>query len=161
MNKAQWIPILLLRGVALVATIVAVIVMVNSHDSATVLGMTFQAKYNNSPTLKYFLIVSIVTAVYSVVALFVPPKKSWRPVLVFDLIVTSFLISSFSAAVGVGQLGKEGNSHAGWLPICGQVPKFCNHITAALIAGFVSVIVYFVLLLYSLNNVLNLVAIKG
>lgn len=161
MNKAQWIPILVLRVIAMVATIVAVVVMVTSHDSANVLGLTFQAKYNNSPTLKYFVIVSIITTVYSLAALFVPPKKLWRPVLVFDLIVTSFLISSFSAAVGVGQLGKEGNSHAGWLPICDQVPKFCNHVSAALIAGFVAVIIYFMLLLYSLNNVLNLVAFKA
>ncbi|KAI3680702.1 hypothetical protein L6452_35476 [Arctium lappa] len=161
MNKAQWIPILVLRVIAMVATFVAIVVMVTSHDSAKVLGMTFQAKYNNSPTLKYFVIVSIITTVYSLVALFVPPKKTWRPVLVLDLIVTSFLISSFSAAIGVGQLGKEGNSHAGWLPICGQVPKFCHHVTAALIAGFVAVVFYFILLLYSLNNVLNLVAFKA
>ncbi|KVH89538.1 CASP-like protein 1C1 [Cynara cardunculus var. scolymus] len=160
MNKAQWIPILVLRVIAMVATFVATLVMVTSHDSAKVLGMTFQAKYNNSPTLKYFVIVSIITTVYSLAALFIPPKKLWRPVLVFDLIVTSFLISSFSAAVGVGQLGKEGNSHAGWLPICGQVPKFCNHVSGALIAGFVAVIIYFILLLYSLNNVLNLVVFK-
>ncbi|XP_071738934.1 CASP-like protein 1C2 [Rutidosis leptorrhynchoides] len=160
MNKSQWIPIVFLRLVALVATFVAIIVMVTSHDSAKVLGMTFQAKYNNSPTLKYFVIVSIITTVYSLLALFVPPKKLRRHVLVLDMIVMSFLISSFSAAVGVGQLGKQGNTHAGWLPICDQVPKFCHHVTISLVAGFVAVIVYFLLLLYSLNNVLNLVAFK-
>ncbi|KAI3495305.1 hypothetical protein L2E82_40046 [Cichorium intybus] len=161
MNKAQWIPIIVLRFIAMASTFVATLVMITSHDSAKVLGMTFQAKYNNSPTLKYFVIVCVITTVYSLATLFVPPKKSWRPVLVLDLIIMSFLISSFSAAVGVGQLGKEGNSHAGWLPICGQVPKFCHHVSAALIAGFVAVIFYVLLLLYSLNNVLDLVAFKA
>nr|XP_043618723.1 CASP-like protein 1C2 [Erigeron canadensis] len=161
MNKSQWIPIVCLRIIAMIATFVAAIVMVTSRDSAKVLGMTFEAKYNNSPTLKYFVIVSIITTIYSLGALFVPPRKTGRHVIVLDLIVMSFLISSFSAAVGVGQLGKQGNSHAGWLPICDQVPKFCNHVTVALIAGFVSVIIYFLLILYSLNNVLNLVVIKA
>ncbi|CAI9292727.1 unnamed protein product [Lactuca saligna] len=161
MNKSQWIPIIVLRVIAMASTFVATLLMLTSHDSAKVLGMTFQAKYNNSPTLKYFVIVCIITTVYSLATLFIPPKKSWRPVLVLDVIVTSFLISSFSAAVGVGQLGKQGNSHAGWLPICGQVPKFCHHVSASLIAGFVAVIFYFLLLLFSLNNVLNLVAFKA
>ncbi|PWA44240.1 CASP-like protein [Artemisia annua] len=161
MEKAQWIPIVCLRIIAMVAALVATVLMVTSRDSAKVLGMTFIAKYTNSPTLKYFVIVCIITTIYSLAALFVPPKKSLRHVLVLDMIVLSFLVSSFSAAVGVGQLGKQGNSHAGWLPICGQVPKFCHHVTASLIAGFVAVILYFLLLLCSLNNVLNLVAFKA
>ncbi|KAL8235601.1 hypothetical protein R6Q59_016682 [Mikania micrantha] len=98
MNKTQWIPIVCLRVIAMLATFVASIVMITSHDSAKVLGMTFQAKYNNSPTLKYFVVVSIITTIYSLVALFVPPKKLGRHVLVIDLIIMSFLISSFSAA---------------------------------------------------------------
>ncbi|KAK9056301.1 hypothetical protein SSX86_027391 [Deinandra increscens subsp. villosa] len=161
MNKTQWIPVICLRVIAMVSTFVATLLMVTSHDSAKVLGMTFQAKYNNSPTLKYFVVVCIITSVYSLGALFIPPKKLGRHVLVLDLIIMSFLISSFSAAVGIGQLGKEGNSHAGWIPICGQVPKFCHHVTASLIAGFVAVIIYFLLVIYNLNNVLNLVAFKA
>ncbi|XP_076885429.1 CASP-like protein 1C2 [Bidens hawaiensis] len=161
MNKSQWIPVVCLRVIAMVSTFVAAVLMVTSHDSAKVLGMTFQAKYSNSPTLKYFVVVSIITTIYSFGALFVPPKKLGRHVLVLDVIIMAFLISSFSAAVGVGQLGKEGNTHAGWLPICGQVPKFCHHVTAALISGFVAVILYFLLILCSLNNVLHLVSIKA
>ncbi|XP_076942260.1 CASP-like protein 1C1 [Bidens hawaiensis] len=161
MNKSQWIPVVCLRVIAMVSTFVAAVLMVTSHDSAKVFGMTFQAKYSNSPTLKYFVVVSVITTIYSFGALFVPPKKLGRHVLVLDVIIMAFLISSFSAAVGVGQLGKEGNTHAGWLPICGQVPKFCHHVTAALISGFVAVILYFLLILCSLNNVLHLLSFKA
>lgn len=59
------------------------------------------------------------------------------------------LISSVSAALAIAHVGKKGNSHAGWLPICGQVPKFCDHTAGALIAGCVAVIIYLVLLLYT------------
>lgn len=70
------------------------------------------------------------------------------------------LESSISACVAIGQVGKSGNSHAGWLPICGQVPKFCDHVTGALAAGFVAAIAYFLVVLYSLHNVMNLFALK-
>ena len=65
------------------------------------------------------------------------------------------LSSSISAALAIADVGKKGNNHAGWLPICGQVPKFCDHITGSLIAGFVAAILYFVLVLYSLYTVLD------
>lgn len=65
------------------------------------------------------------------------------------------LTSSVSAALAIGQVGKKGNSNAGWLPICGQVPKYCNQVTGALAAGFVAVITYAVLLLYAIHAVLN------
>lgn len=70
------------------------------------------------------------------------------------------LDSSISACVAIGLVGKSGNSHAGWLPICGQVPKFCDHVTGALAAGFVAAIAYFLVVLYSLHNVMNLFALK-
>nr|GMD60601.1 uncharacterized protein LOC109189836 [Ipomoea batatas] len=44
--------------------------------------------------------------------------------------------SSISTCLALGQLGEKGNSHAGWLPICGQVPKFCDHVGGAMIPGF-------------------------
>ncbi|CAK9181806.1 unnamed protein product [Ilex paraguariensis] len=153
MTKAKKIPIFLLRVIALGATVSATIVMATSHDSAQVLNMTFQAKYTNSPTFKYFVVVNAIASAYSLIVLFLPSKNFlWRFMLVLDLIMTLMLVSSISAALGVAQVGKKGNSHAGWLPICGQVPKFCDRVTGALIAGFVAAIIYFLLLLYSLYS---------
>lgn len=67
----------------------------------------------------------------------------------------ALLTSSISAALAIAHVGKKGNSHAGWLPICGQVPKFCDHVTGALVAAFVAAIIYLVLLLYTLLAVLS------
>lgn len=75
-------------------------------------------------------------------------------------IVTLLLDSSISACLAIGQVGKNGNEHAGWLPICNQVPKFCNRVTGALIAGFVASILYFLILLLSLHNVFNIFTVK-
>lgn len=59
------------------------------------------------------------------------------------------LSSSVSAALAIAQVGKKGNSHAGWLPICGQVPKFCDHVSGALVASSAAAIIYFLLILFS------------
>jgi len=65
------------------------------------------------------------------------------------------LSSSVSAALAIAHVGKKGNTHAGWLPICGQVPKFCDHVTGALVAGFAAAIIYFLLIFSSLYSVKN------
>lgn len=52
-TKANRIFTVLLRLLALAATIVAVVVMVTSHESAQVLNLTFTAKYSNDPVFKY------------------------------------------------------------------------------------------------------------
>ncbi|KAB1201048.1 hypothetical protein CJ030_MR0G005163 [Morella rubra] len=145
-----------LRLLALVATLTATIIMVTSHDSAEVLNLTFKAKYSNESAFKYFVIAEAVASGYSLIALFVSSKSLlWRLVVILDVIITILLTSSVSAALAIAHVGKKGNSHAGWLPICGQVPKFCNQVTGSLIAAFIAAIVYLVLILYSLRTVLS------
>lgn len=65
------------------------------------------------------------------------------------------LISSISAALAIAQVAKKGNNYAAWLPICDSVSKFCNHMTGALIASVIGVIIYMILLLYSIYSVLD------
>ncbi|XP_057462617.1 CASP-like protein 1C1 [Actinidia eriantha] len=162
MAMAKSIPTFALRLMALGATISATIVMVTSHDSATVLNLKFDAKYTNSPSFKYFVIINAIASGYGLITLFLPSKSSlWRLVLVLDLVILSLLDSTISAALAIGYVGKKGNTHAGWLPICSQVPKFCDRVTGALISSFIATIIYFLLLLYSLHNVINLLTDKA
>ncbi|KAK4491665.1 hypothetical protein RD792_002429 [Penstemon davidsonii] len=131
--------------------------MITSRDTADVLSMKFEAKFSNSPTFEYFVIMNAIASGYTLILLFFPAKSSCGHfILVLDLIIALLLDSSISACLAIGQVGKKGNSHAGWLPICGQVPKFCDHVTGALISGFVAAIIYFLILLYSLHNLMNL-----
>ncbi|XP_059436786.1 CASP-like protein 1C1 [Corylus avellana] len=156
MTKTRRIFSLLLRLLALGATLSATIVMVTSHDSAEVLNLTFKAKYSNESAFKYFVIAEAVASGYSVIALFVSSKTLlWRLLVILDAVITMLLTSSVSAALAVAHVGKKGNSHAGWLPICGQVPKFCNQVTGALIAGLIAAIIYFLLFIYSVHTVLT------
>ncbi|GFZ00540.1 hypothetical protein Acr_14g0001750 [Actinidia rufa] len=87
MAMVKSIPTFVLRLMALGATISATIVMAASHDSATVLNLKFDAKYTNSPSFKYFVIVNAIASGYGLITLFLPSKSSlWRLVLVLDLL---------------------------------------------------------------------------
>ncbi|KAI3466674.1 hypothetical protein Pfo_023337 [Paulownia fortunei] len=165
MSLSKRIPLFLLRLLALGATVSATVIMVTSHDSAQVFNMNFKAKYTNSPTfnsliihLKGYLQVLCVDEcnckwLHPYTTLFPFKEFIWA----LDLGLGFGIIS---ACLAIGQVAKNGNSHAGWLPICGQVPKFCDHVRGAMIAGFVAAILYFLILLYSLHNVMNLFALK-
>ncbi|KAL7213073.1 hypothetical protein ACSBR2_015724 [Camellia fascicularis] len=162
MSMAKRIPAFVLRLIALGATITATVVMVTSHDSATVLNITFGAKYSDSPSLKYFVVINAIASGYGLIVLFLPTNCSlWRFVLVADLVIMALLDSSISAAAAIGYVGRKGNIHAGWLPICGQVPKFCGHASGAIISGIIATIIYFALLLHSLHSVINLLSVKA
>ncbi|XP_028796272.1 CASP-like protein 1C2 [Neltuma alba] len=149
---------LVLRFLAFGATLSSVIVMATTHER---LGFSFfpfyyEAKYTNTPAFRYFVIANSVVTVYGFFVMFLPPKSLlWRFVVALDLVFTMLLISSESAAVSIAYVGKKGNVYAGWLPICGQVRDYCNHVTGALIAGLAAVVIYVILLLYSIHTVLD------
>ncbi|KAF7805931.1 CASP-like protein 1C1 [Senna tora] len=156
MGKAKRICHLALRFLAFGATLSSVIVMATSHQRAGFFPVYFEAKYTNTPAFKYFVIANSVVTVYGFFVLFLPPKSLlWRFVVALDLVFTMLLISSMSSALAIAYVGKKGNNYAGWLPICGQVPKYCDQVTGALIAGFAAVIIYIVLVFYSIHSVLD------
>ncbi|KAH9748693.1 CASP-like protein 1C1 [Citrus sinensis] len=146
----------LLRLIALGATVAAIVVMVTSHQSAEVFNLTFTAKFSNEPVFKYFVVAEAIACGYTLVVLILSSRSLlWRLIVILDAVMTAVLTSSISAALAIARVGKKGNSHAGWLPICGQVPKFCDHVTGALVCGFVAAIVYALLLVFSLYSALG------
>ena len=78
----------------------------------------------------------------------------------FGQIFTMLLSSSISAALAIAYVGKKGNTYAGWLPICGQVPNYCDHVKGALVAGFAGLIIYMVLILHAIHTVLDPLLLK-
>ncbi|KAG5033258.1 CASP-like protein 1C1 [Glycine max] len=156
MGKTRTACHLLLRFLVFLATFAAVILMATSHETATIFTVTFEAKYTNSPAFKYFVTAYSVITVYGFLVLFLPAKSLlWKLVVALDLLFTMLVVSSFSASLAIAQVGKKGNSDAGWLPICGSVPKYCDQVTRALIAGFIAMIIYIILLLHSINTVID------
>ncbi|XP_068667396.1 CASP-like protein 1C1 [Aristolochia californica] len=156
MAKTKKICIFVLRLLAVAATLSAAVVMATSNQSSSFFGVPVQAKYYYEPAFKFFVIANGIGSVYSFLVLFLPPKSMlWRLVVALDVVITVLLTSSISAAAAIAYVGKKGNSRAGWLPICGQFPKFCNQGMAALILGLGGVLIYMILLLYAIHTVIN------
>ncbi|KAK3433102.1 hypothetical protein EUGRSUZ_D00625 [Eucalyptus grandis] len=136
---------LVLRLLAVGSTAAAIAVMVTSHETAKVLNLSFDAKYSYTSAFVYFVIAEAIAGGYSLVSLLLSCKPVfWRLVMMMDVVIAMLLSSSIQL------------HHAGWLPICGQVPKFCDQLTGALIAGFVAAAIYLVLLLCSLRSLFAL-----
>ncbi|KAB2623654.1 CASP-like protein [Pyrus ussuriensis x Pyrus communis] len=168
---------LVLRLMAVGATLLAAIVMVTSHQRTSIFGISFEVVAYflyifftyvciYVPVLVainvlfylcwYFVIANAIATVYGFLVIFLPSKSQlWRLVVALDVVITILLSSSISAALAIGTLGKNGNSYAGWLPICGQVPKYCDRVKGALISSFVGLIIYVLLLLYAIHSVLD------
>ncbi|KAK4797473.1 hypothetical protein SAY86_029799 [Trapa natans] len=141
-----------LRVLALGATATATAVMAMSHESTSVLNLTLEAKYSNTPAFRYFMIAEAIAGSYSILALLLSCKGLLSHlVLMMDMVISMLLCSSISAALAIAQVGKKGITHAGWAPICGQVPKFCDEVTGALIVGFIASALYLLLVLSSLH----------
>ncbi|KAG9447821.1 hypothetical protein H6P81_013949 [Aristolochia fimbriata] len=156
MGGTKKIFVFVLRLLAVAVTVCAAVVMITSSQSSSLFGIPVQAKYQYEPAFKFFVIANAIGSVYSFLVLFLPPKSMlWRLVVALDVVITMLLTSSISAAAAIAYLGKKGNIRAGWLPICGQFPKFCDQGMAALILGLGGVLIYMALLLYAIHTVIN------
>ncbi|GLT35170.1 hypothetical protein SLA2020_096450 [Shorea laevis] len=156
MANAKRMGSLLLRLIAFGATLTAVLVMVTARDTATFLTVSYEARYSDTPAFKYFVVVYTIVSIYGFLVIFLPWESLlWQLVVALDMVFTMLLTSGASAALAIAYVGKKGNPNAGWLPICGQVPKYCNQATVALVAGFIGLIVYTMLVLHSIHAVLN------
>ncbi|KAI4341091.1 hypothetical protein MLD38_025859 [Melastoma candidum] len=102
MSKMKWIFSLVLRILAFGATVSAAIVMGTSREKANFFSVSFEAKYSDIPSFKYFVVVEAVASLYCFLVMFLPAKSSlWRFIIISDLIFTMLLTSSIAAALAV------------------------------------------------------------
>ncbi|AQK93313.1 CASP-like protein 1C2 [Zea mays] len=144
-----------LRLAAAGAAAAAAVIMVTSHETTSLFGIEMEAKYSYTPSFVFFVVAFAVTFAYSLLAavLVRPGTTASRLVLLSDVTVGMLLTGAVAATGAISQVGKSGNEHAGWLPICAQVQAYCGHVMGALIAGFVSLLLYFLIIMYSLHAV--------
>ncbi|KAK9131773.1 hypothetical protein Scep_011301 [Stephania cephalantha] len=146
----------LLRLLALGASLAATIVTVTNHQTIYILNFSFDAKYSYAPAFVFYMIANAIVAGYSLVVLFIPKGcKLWSLILALDVVMAMLLSSSISAAGAIGYVAKKGNSHIGWVAICEQFSKFCNHGTGAIAAGVFGAIIYLVIVLKSIHAIIT------
>ncbi|KAL4584706.1 hypothetical protein LXL04_009314 [Taraxacum kok-saghyz] len=149
-----------LRIIAAATSIAAAFLMFNSRQSKVLFGTDLDARYTYIPSFKFFTIMNVVAAVLALLSLlpvFSLGRKLSNSVNYFflfihDLILTSLMVGGFGAATAVAQVGKYGNSHAGWMPICDNFGKFCHKVMASLILSIISIICFLLLTVISANK---------
>ncbi|CAN8325846.1 unnamed protein product [Cochlearia groenlandica] len=139
-----------MRVLAIGTAITSMFLMITNREVASLYGLAFEAKYSYSSSFRYFVYAQIAvcatTLFTSIWACLAVRRGGYVFALFFfDLLTTLTEMSAFSAAMTEGYIGKYGNTHAGWLPICGYVHGYCNRVTLSLAFSFASFLILFVL----------------
>ncbi|XP_062170643.1 CASP-like protein 1F1 [Alnus glutinosa] len=133
---------ILVIGTALAATWV----MLTCRQSTEIIGMTFDARYSYSSTFKFFAFANAVACSFALLSLlfvFFFCRQGLNPsnyyyLFLHDLFMTLLVLAGCAAATAEGFIGRYGNSHAGWTPICDNFGKFCNQMTTSVILSYLS-----------------------
>ncbi|GAA0146625.1 dehydrogenase [Lithospermum erythrorhizon] len=163
-----------LRFFLFVSSLVAVLVMITSKQTTTILvtvppfttpfPVVSTAKYRYSPAFIYFITALSVTGLYSIITTtmrFLALLKHKMPttllllLIIMDVLVLGIVSAATGAAGAIGYLGLKGNSHTNWMKICYGFDKFCKHIgTSVSFSLFASVILVLLVLLntYALSK---------
>ncbi|KAM3247427.1 CASP-like protein 1F1 [Capsicum annuum] len=153
-----------LRILATSFTLTAACIIFNSNQTVTVFTVETEARYTYSPSLKFFAYANIIVCAFSIFSLFLAsiigrnglhPNKYFC-LFVHDMIMMSVLLAGCASATTIGYVGKYGEMHSGWMPICDSVAKFCHKMIASVIFSYFGVIFYLCLTILSANQSRNI-----
>ncbi|KAI3921772.1 hypothetical protein MKX01_005461 [Papaver californicum] len=165
-----WGILLLLRFLALTATVLATLIMSLNKESNTMvvatigtnpIKATLVAKFQNTPAFVFFVTVTSIVSFHNLVMLLTELfgyKFGFKGIkllamTLLDMGAVVLLSGATGGAASIAQLGKNGNTHARWNKICDKFEKYCDRGSGALIAALVGIILLLVL------NVMSTIAI--
>uniref|UniRef100_A0ACD5UTB8 Uncharacterized protein n=1 Tax=Avena sativa TaxID=4498 RepID=A0ACD5UTB8_AVESA len=113
----------------------------------------FRALFDDFPAFLFLMVTSAVAAGYLVLSLSFSAVIVLRPqttilrflLLVSDTIVLALLTAAAAAATAIVALAHNGNERANWVPICMQFHGFCKRTSGAVVASFLSVFIFVLL----------------
>ncbi|KAE8768997.1 Casparian strip membrane protein 2 [Hordeum vulgare] len=150
---------LLLRVVAFGPTLAAAISTGTSDETLSVFTEFFQfrARFDDFPAFTFFMVANAVAAGYLVLSLpfsivgIIRPKATGVRLLllVCDTVMVVLVTAAASAAAAIVYVAHEGSRRANWVPICMQFHGFCQRTSGAVVASFLAVLVFIVLVLLS------------
>ncbi|MCD7460050.1 hypothetical protein HAX54_042750 [Datura stramonium] len=129
--------------------------------SKQVLFLGFAARYTYSPSMKFFAYANITGCATSVLSLFLVlicfykkhlDSNKYFYLFLHDLLVLGLLVAGSAAATAIGYVGKYGQKHSGWEPICSFVAKFCHKVTVSVTLSYIAIIFYLCLTVISANQ---------
>lgn len=97
-----------------------------------------------------FAIVNMMSHFYLLDYPLIPIK--YLDLVCYTQTIVILLAGGCGAATTYAQVGKYGNSHAGWMPICDNFGKFCHKVLYSLILGYITAFCYVLLAIISANK---------
>ncbi|KAE8713172.1 Casparian strip membrane protein 1 [Hibiscus syriacus] len=159
LNKGLGIADFLLRLGAIITALAAAATMGTSDETLPFFTQFFQfeAGYDDLPTFIFFVIAMALVGGYLVLSLPFSVVTIFRPyavaprllIFILDTVALTLTTAAGGAAAAVVYLAHNGNSSTNWLPICQQFGDFCQNVSGAVVASFVTVVVFMMLILLS------------
>ena len=149
----------LLRVAAFGPTLAAAISTGTADERLSVFTNFFQfhARFDDFPAFTFFLVANAVAAGYLVLSLpfsvvvILRPNKATGGVrlllLLCDVLIMALLTAAGAAAAAIVYVAHSGNRRANWVPICMQFHGFCQRTSGSVVATFLAVLVFIVLIL--------------
>ncbi|KAH1122020.1 hypothetical protein J1N35_005181 [Gossypium stocksii] len=159
LNRGFGIADFLLRLGAIISTIAAAATMGTSDETLPLFTQFFQfeASFDDLPTFLYFVIAMALVGGYLLLSLPFSIVTIVRPIAVaprlllfiLDTVTLTFATAASGAAAAIVYLAETGNPNTNWLGICDQFEDFCSKVSGAVMASFVTVVVFVVLVILS------------
>ncbi|MFQ6622179.1 hypothetical protein Gotur_002507 [Gossypium turneri] len=159
LNRGFGIADFLLRLGAIISTIAAAATMGTSDETLPLFTQFFQfeASFDDLPTFLYFVIAMALVGGYLLLSLPFSIVTIVRPIAVaprlllfiLDTVTLTFATAASGAAAAIVYLSETGNPNTNWLAICDQFEDFCSKVSGAVVASFVTVVVFVVLVILS------------
>ncbi|GAV62723.1 DUF588 domain-containing protein [Cephalotus follicularis] len=149
-----------LRIATIATTMAAMWLALTSKQSVALFGFVLEARYNYSPAFQFFAFANAIACVFSLLSLFfvvMIARQAFIPnkcfiLFLHDLVMMSLVLAGCAAATAIGYVGKYGNSHSGWMPVCDHFGKFCKRMTASLILSYLA---FFALLVLTITSAIK------
>ncbi|KAK6244485.1 hypothetical protein QUC31_010894 [Theobroma cacao] len=149
----------LLRLGAIIAALAAAATMGTSDETLPFFTQFFQfeASYDDLPTFMFFVIAMaliggylVLSLPFSIVTIVRPHAVAPRLLLfILDIVALTLTTAAGAAAAAIVYLAHNGNPNTNWLAICQQFGDFCQKVSGAVVASFVTVVVLMSLVLLS------------
>ncbi|KAA8544810.1 hypothetical protein F0562_019599 [Nyssa sinensis] len=163
----------LLRLLAFFATVSAMIVMALNKQTKTLVvatigstpvKATLTARFQHTPAFVFFVVANGMASLHNLLMLmleFTGHKFDFKGVrflmmAILDMMTVGVVSGGASAALFMGELARNGNSHARWNKICDKFDTFCEHGNGALIASFLALLLLTIITTISIIKLQNL-----
>ncbi|KAF9621782.1 hypothetical protein IFM89_028220 [Coptis chinensis] len=162
--------IFILRFLAIITSLVAIIVLAVSKQSKPV-GYYYQdaflppivvvatARWQYLSSLVFLMVANVLAFVYATISLTVSLAyqaglKGFHKLTltVLDLIIMALWFSASGAATDVAVLAYNGNSKAGWNKTCSAYGYICSLVISSIVVSMIGALIFLVLIVVTIVN---------